>query len=89
MLQVVELYLVDLVVEEEVVVLMTMTTNLGELLLEVEVVEVQVYHLAVVERWFNGTNGGNGGSGADNGETAGEGGGGGNNGNEAFGGGWW
>ena len=39
----VELYLVDLVVEEVAVVLMTTTINQKELPLEVEVVEVQDY----------------------------------------------
>ena len=45
----VELYLPDLVVEVVEVVLMTTTINQKELLLEVEVVEVQVYHQAKVE----------------------------------------
>tara|TARA_B100000424_G_scaffold217457_1_gene175636 strand:+ start:83 stop:316 length:234 start_codon:yes stop_codon:yes gene_type:complete len=45
----VELYLVDLVEEEVAVVRMTTITNQKELLLEVEVVEVQVYQWDKVE----------------------------------------
>ena len=45
----VELSLVDLVEEEVAVVLMTTTINQKELLLEVEVVEVQVYQWDKVE----------------------------------------